>query len=256
MAETVIQNARSSVEEWVQATLQEEVLAQPDMHELPGSQRQVYQAMRTGVLQRRRAAERARRAAERYDPIVLPSSVSAGNRWGSTDYLQGRQPWYVGLAVHEHWPWQHWDPIALTLAVDALSLVPAFVVGAVIVALLQAPVLGVVASVASLTASWYVAENTLRRYLRRAHRENCVAYARPIPLAALRAYSEARRSGLFEDILIYSPDRSAFELDPRSVSRADPLMVGRIEKFYFLIACWDLDQDLKFAADVTGGVRL
>ena len=67
-----------------------------------------------------------------------------------------------------------------------------------------------------------------------------------VPPSAVPHWKKAIPVFSKKEIRIYSPDPNEFEAYPRVV--VDPIMIGRIvadEPYYFLIAKWDLDRDLK-----------
>lgn len=69
-------------------------------------------------------------------------------------------------------------------------------------------------------------------------------YNRPIPTRPLAAYIAAKKSRLFDEILVYSTNFNAFAIPAPKIERVDPLLIGRIGQWHFLIAQWGLDEDI------------
>ena len=69
----------------------------------------------------------------------------------------------------------------------------------------------------------------------------CIVYRRAIPVPVLEKYVAARP--FFDRILVVSPRQSDFFAPKRAA--ADPLMIGEIGTYSFLIAYWNLVEDLK-----------
>lgn len=65
-----------------------------------------------------------------------------------------------------------------------------------------------------------------------------------MPEGAIKRYQEAKRSGLFDSILVYAPERRLFS--HVEFNAVDPLLIGRIGSYAFLIAHWDIAADLTF----------
>lgn len=70
----------------------------------------------------------------------------------------------------------------------------------------------------------------------------------PMPGYATVAYKRARESELFETYVVYSPRAEDFRevsgAQAPSLGLLDPVLVGRIGSYGFLIAQWDLAKDL------------
>jgi hypothetical protein len=70
----------------------------------------------------------------------------------------------------------------------------------------------------------------------------------PMPAYAATAYRRAQQSGLFDNFVVRSPRAEDFRqvaaTEAPSLGLLDPVLVGRIGGFSFLISQWDLAKDL------------
>ncbi|GEM_PF-3091896 len=70
----------------------------------------------------------------------------------------------------------------------------------------------------------------------------------PLPAMPALAYRRAKASGLFDELVVYSPRAEDFRAisasQAPSLGLLDPLLVGRIGSQAFLLAQWDLGRDL------------
>lgn len=238
MAITVIRSAREQALTAVQQTV-----ADPDIpakHLLTGTQRRIWDQIAADLRAERSVAGRVDRALKLgYDPIVPPAN------------------WHAGLALHDHSWRQHTsrDDVAFPMTLfGVFAGILAFSVGLVV----ASQTMGVVKALALLATvvptvvfpTVAIARCVLSIFPEVAV-SRCTFYAQPIPATALTAYHRAKATGLFDSILIMSPDNAVFETWVSPQLRVhDPLMVGRIGGHYFLLAFWDLAADIAFAEGV------
>src|SRR5579883_80529 len=76
----------------------------------------------------------------------------------------------------------------------------------------------------------------------------------PMPAGAIVAYRRAKASGLFDTFVVHIPRAEDFRRveasEAPSLGLLDPVLAGRIGRHSFLIAQWDLAEDLKQADSV------
>jgi len=79
--------------------------------------------------------------------------------------------------------------------------------------------------------------------------EYCI-FQQILPIDMASRYREAERQSMFDEILIFAPNKDVFK--KTIVEKVDPVLVGRVlrkdtkEDQYFLIAAWNLNEDFDY----------
>lgn len=212
------------------------VIEMPSKHLLTPTQRRIWEDEGRKAKAKTRQTDRLREALTRYEPIVPPYDWSHG-------------------AVEHNCRWfQHYDRFDRLWSCIILGIV------ALIIWLMAGLVLHEAFGFFKTPSAWIILAPILFTLPIAAlvaippHREGCRWYTGLMPAKALEAYHRAKSLRLFDSIMVYSPRREDFqEAAPRM--RFDPLLIGRIGDHSFLLAYWNLDEDLKLV-DRLSGLRL
>jgi hypothetical protein len=116
----------------------------------------------------------------------------------------------------------------------------------------------VLAAIATAAVLWLGLQATIHEALgrlgegrdatRKGDQEKLRIFNAPMPTYATVAYKRARESDLFETFVVCSPRAEDFRevsgAQAPSLGLLDPVLVGRIGSYGFLIAQWDLAKDL------------
>ena len=220
-----------------------------------GQQRRVHTALLAETRDELVVAERERRAVEAGWEPFEPSTEWFQGYVEDPRFLHGRVKLASGMAAlplaglggtllalrREVFPPTNGGGVAgqhaPVLAALGWDLLPAALTALVLLLGLQACIHGVLGRIAQ--------ENDQRR---RGGETELRMFNAPMPAQALLAYRRAHESGLFDALVVHSPRAQDFRavavVEAPSLGLLDPVLAGRIGRHSFLIARWDLANDL------------
>ena len=231
----------TTVREEVEARLAEAPPAlgeRPPKHLLTRTQERIWADEEKRRTEQGKGAERLKAAMERYEPISIPRyELPSNQRWDS-----GLRPsqWPSGDAEHTCFFGQHFtrgDRLVAPLCLGIFAALAIWVISALFSSELWWEAF-VAVGLGTLTGiAWSIPQT----------KEGCRWYNGLMPAGALAAYQEAKQSRLFDTIQVYSPREEDFRFEPLR-TRTDPLLIGEVAGYHFLIVYWNLAEDIAFVS--------